>query len=206
MTLLSHILSFFPAFILVTAGVSLLYFIDSPDILSFLTFLFSLYGLPLLAYHCHQRFYPVQEGVSYLRGQSYSAWWGSHQIQATYIAFPILEIILRLIPGLFSLWLRLWGAHIGREVYWTSLLEIADRGLLEIGDRVVFGHRVGLYAHVIKPRKKNLMLFVKKITIGNDVFIGAKSQLGPGVIIGDHSYLPAETTMYPNQQVNSCES
>lgn len=203
MTVLSAILLFFPAIVLLLTGASLVYFAHLPSILSVFAILFSLYGLPVLVYWLHQWIYPVPEGISYLRSKEYSPWWGSHQIQVIYIAIPALEAVLRLIPGAFSMWLRLWGARIGRNVYWTPGLEIADRGFLEIGDRVVIGHRVGIYPHVIKPRKQDLMLYIKKVKIGNDVFLGAGSRLAPGVVIQDGSYVPVETDFHPNQQVNN---
>jgi hypothetical protein len=203
MTFLSTLLLLFPTLVLLLAGVALMYLLQAPDLttrlIGLLAILLTLYGLPVLVYRLHQWVYPVQEGISYLQDKTYSPWWGSHQIQALYIAVPALEAVLRLIPGVFSLWLRLWGAKIGDHVYWTPGLEIADRGLLEIGDRVVIGHRVGLYAHVIKPRKQNLMLYVKTIKIGSDAFIGAGSILGPGVEVAAGAYLPAATQLYPNQ-------
>ncbi len=201
MTLLSTFLLFFPAIVLLLTGAAAVYFAHSPGILSLLAILASLYGLPVLVYRLHQRVYPVREGISYLRGKDYSPWWGSHQIQVIYIAIPALEAVLRLIPGAFSAWLRLWGAKVGRNVYWTPILEIADRGLLEIGDRVVIGHRVGIYSHTIKPRKQNLMLYVKTIKIGSDVFIGAGSHIAAGAVISDRTFLPILTNLYPNQKV-----
>jgi acetyltransferase-like isoleucine patch superfamily enzyme len=201
MTFLSTILLFFPSLILMLIGGAIFYFAYTPSILSIFAVLFAIYGVPLLVYRWHQWLYPVQEGVSYLSGKEYSPWWGSHQIQVIYIAIPIFEAMLRLIPGAFSLWLRLWGAKVGRNVYWTPGLEIADRSLIEIGDRVIVGHRVGFSSHIIKPRKQNLMLYVKKVKIGNDVFLGAGCLLAPGVVIADGSFLEMETTLYPNQQV-----
>jgi acetyltransferase-like isoleucine patch superfamily enzyme len=201
MTLLSKILLFFPTIVLLLTGGSLIYFAHSPGIFSILAVLFSLYGLPVLVYRIYQWKYPIKEGISYLRGKEYSSWWGSHQIQVIYIAIPALEAVLRLIPGLFSAWLRLWGAKVGKNVYWTPGLEIADRGLLEIGDRVVMGHKVGISSHIIKPRKQNLMLYVKKVKIGNDVFVGASSLLGPGTVIEDGISIPLITSLYLNQKV-----
>lgn len=201
MTILSRILLFFPAIVLLLTTVSFIYFVRSPGIFGFLGILFSLYGLPILVFKFHQLFYPLKEGISYLQGKEYSPWWGSHQIQVIYIAIPALEALLRLIPGLFSVWLRLWGAKVGRNVYWTPGLEIADRSLLEIGDYVVIGHRVGIYSHVIKPRKQDLILYVKKVKIGHNVFVGAGSHLAPGVVIEDGVYLPVATNLYPNQKV-----
>lgn len=201
MTVISKILSFFPTFILLLTGAAIIYLAYSPNIFSILAVFLSIYGLPVLVYRLHEWVYPVREGISYLLGEEYSPWWGSHQIQVIYIAIPVLEAVLRLIPGVFSCWLRLWGAKVGRDVYWTTRLEIADRSLLEIGDRVVVGHGVGIYCHIIKPRKQNLMLYVKKVQIGNNVFVGAGSNLAPGVVVADDSYLPAATKLYPNQKV-----
>lgn len=206
MTLLSKTLLFFPATISLLTGGAIIYFARSPGIFSALTVLFCVYGIPVLVYRLHQWLYPVSEGISYLGENKYSPWWGSHQIQLIYIAIPALEALLRLIPGVFSGWLRLWGAQVGQNVYWTPGLEIADRGLLEIGSRAVIGHRVGIYSHVIKPRKQDLMLYVKKVKIGNDVFVGAGSHLAPGVIIEDGIYISVATNFYPNQKVKSCVS
>ncbi|MBN3925500.1 DapH/DapD/GlmU-related protein [Nostoc sp. NMS4] len=201
MTVISKILLFFPTFILLLTGAAIVYLAYSPNIFSILAVFFSIYGLPVLVYRLHEWVYPVREGISYLLGKEYSPWWGSHQIQVIYIAIPALETVLRLIPGVFSCWLRLWGAKVGRDVYWTPSLEIADRSLLEIGDRVVIGHRVAIYSHIIKPRKQNLMLYVKKVKIGSNVFVGAGSNLAAGVVIGDGSYIPATSNLYPNQKV-----
>ena len=189
MTLLSKILSFFPAVILLLTGGSIINFARSPGLLSAFTVLFSIYGIPVLVYRLHQWIYPLQEGISYLGKKKYSPWWGGHQI-----------------PGVFSAWLRLWGAKVGQNVYWTPGLEIADRGLLEIGSRAVIGHRVGIYSHIIKPRKQDLMLYVKKVKIGNDVFVGAGSHFAPGAVIDDGIYISAATNFYPNQKVKSCVS
>ncbi len=202
MTPLSLVLSFFPALIMVGAIASFLSFCIVPNAWSLLLLVTILYGLPPLVHRLHQWRYPLVEGISYLQGKTYSPWWGSHQIQAIYIAFPALETALRLIPGLFSSWLRLWGAQVGKQVYWTPKLEISDRSLIEIGDRVIFGYQIGLYAHAIKPRHGDLMLYVKKIRIGNGVFLSGGVQIGPGVAISDNTFVPTETHLYPNQHFN----
>ncbi len=202
MTFLSFILSFFPAIVMGLIVASFFWFCLSPGLLTLLVLLFVIYGFPLLIYRIHDYFYPVKEGIYYLKSPDYSPWWGSHQIQAIYITFPALESGLRLIPGAFSLWLRLWGAKIGRGIYWLPNLEIADRSLIEIGDRAIVGHRVGIYSHVIKPKHNNLMLYIKSVKIGNDVFLGSGTHLGPGVTVADGAYLPIATHLYPNTKVN----
>ncbi|WP_353931562.1 acyl transferase [Okeanomitos corallinicola TIOX110] len=201
MTFLSTILAFFPTLILLLTGSTIVYFIYSHNFICIFAIFFFIYGLPLLVYRLHKKNYRITEGISYLQDQKYIPWWGSHQIQVIYIAIPVLESVLRLIPGVFSMWLRLWGSKIGKNVYWTPGLEIADRGLLEIGNNVVMGHRVGISSHVIKPRKDNLMLYVKKVKIGNDVFIGGGTLIAPGVVIHDGQFIAVNTTLLPNQKV-----
>ncbi len=202
MTPLSTLLSFFPAFVMLMAAASFLWICIAPGFASVGALIFSLYGLPLLIYRIHRYFYPIEEGISYLLGEKYSPWWGSHQIQAVYIAFPALETLLRLIPGAFSAWLRLWGAQVGQNVYWNLGLAIADRGLIEIGDRAIIGHQVGMYSHVIKPKKGDLMLYVKKVKIGNNVFLGSASRMGPGVVIEDGAFVPVTTDLLPNKKMS----
>lgn len=208
MTLLSRMLALFPTIAILLDFAALTWFCVHPGILSAIAIPGAIYGFPVVVYRLHQWWVPVENGISYLRTRAYSPWWGSHQIQIIFIAIPALESMLRLIPGLFSAWLRLWGAKIGTQVYWTPGLEIADRGLLEVGDRVVFGHQVELYAHVIKPKNNDLMLYVQPIRIGHDVFIGAGSRLAAGVTLAAGAYIPANTDVYPNSSWDqaSCSS
>lgn len=203
MTFLSIILSFFPAFVIFQAAASFLWMCLEPGFFSVSALLFSLYVFPLLVYKIHAYFFPLQEGITYLCGKDYSPWWGSHQIQLIYIAFPFLETALRIVPGAFSLWLRSWGAKVGKDIYWTPRLEIADRGLIEIGDRVVFGYAIGIYSHVVKPKKQDLMLYVKKVKIESNVFLGAGSQIGPGVTVETGAFIAASTHLYPNKVIDS---
>jgi hypothetical protein len=205
MTLLSFFFSLFPTLLLFSMSIALIALCLSQTILQAtiaLTLLLStLYAFPLLTYRLHQWRYPIQPGITYLQGKEYSPWWGSHQIQVIYIILPVLEKILQAIPGAFSLWLRLWGAEVGTNVYWTPQVEIADRGLLKIGNNVVFGYQVRLFSHVVKPRKGNLMLYVKSIEIGDNAFIGAGCNLGPGAIVAPNTLLPTKTDLFPNQKV-----
>ena len=201
MTPLSVLLSWFPTLVMLATGICFIWLCYTPSLINIATLIFCLYGFPLAIYHLHNLFYPVKEGISYLRSSDYSSWWGSHQIQLVYIAFPILEIWLRLIPGLFSCWLRLWGSKIGKDVYWMPKLEIGDRSLIEVGDRAIIGHDMGIYSHVIKPKRQNLLLYVKKVKIGNDVFLGSASRIGPGVGIKNGAFIPVNTDLFPNKNV-----
>jgi acetyltransferase-like isoleucine patch superfamily enzyme len=44
------------------------------------------------------------------------------------------------------------------------------------------------------------MLYVKKVKIGSNVFLGAWNHIGPGVSIEEGTYLPVFTHIYPNKK------
>ncbi len=200
MSPLGWFMAFFPAGWMLGAGALFLGLFHHPGWL--LPLLMWVYLLPLLLFRIHQRLHPFREGVSRLRGAEYHPWWGAHQLQSVYIAFSVLEVPLRLLPGCYSLWLRGWGSRIGRGVYWTPLVEITDRSLLEVGDGVIFGHRCGLYGHIIKPKGDNLMLYTARVRVGEGAFIGAGVALAPGVRVGPRVMVPAGTHLYPRQKMN----
>lgn len=158
----------------------------------------TVYGLPPLLFRLHQWIFPLKEGAHKLVGPVYVPWWGGHQLQLPFIAFPALEAVLRVL-GIYSPWLRLWGARVGRGVYWTPLVEITDRSLLEIGDGVLVGHKCGFYAHAIKPARGTLYLYCKRIRIGKDAFLGAGSGFGPGATVAEGAYLPLRTEVFPGR-------
>ncbi|MGH9755565.1 MAG: acyltransferase, partial [Blastocatellia bacterium] len=160
-----------------------------------------LYLVPPLTFRLHRIFFPIKKSLSNLADRKYSPWWGAHQIQLIYTAIPQLEAALRLVPGLYSAWLRLWGSRIGRRVYWTPNVEITDRHLMDIGDRVVCGHKCKFLGHAIKPSDQKMTLYTRTIKIGSDVFIGAGSRIGPGAVIADGIFLPVLTDVHINQVV-----
>jgi hypothetical protein len=194
MTPLSRMMALFPAILLGLVAADLLWLIFAPGILPVLGLPLLLYGLPLACFRLHERLHPVTQGRTNLAGADYSAWWGGHQLQWIYLAFPALETVLRAVPGLFSAWLRAWGSTIGDGVYWTPELTIADRSLLQIGDGVIFGQRVALTAHLIKPADGGkLHCIVRKVVVGERAFVGAGSTLGPGAVIAPGSLVPTGT-------------
>jgi hypothetical protein len=193
MTWRARLIMLFPALLTSLVLAAGFYVVAKPGSVSAVMAVFMLYGFAPLAYRLHRRLWPLHQGLSRLDRPVYSPWWGAHQIQLFYDAFPALEALLRLIPGAYSAWLRAWGSRIGRRVHWTPRVDITDRGLLEVGDDVIFGHLVGCYAHVVDRRGGRLMLYSKPIRIGAGAFIGAGSRLGPGARIEPGSYLPALT-------------
>lgn len=154
-----------------------------------------LYLLPPLLHRLHDRFAPLEPGVFDVVGEHYLPWWGSHQLQLLFIAFPAFETVLRLVPGAYSAWLRLWGARVGRGVYWTPGVRIYDRSLLEVGDGVVFGEGTGLTAHGITHSRGRLRLILLPIRIGDGALLGARCGLSPGAEVEAGAVVPALTVI-----------
>ena len=80
---------------------------------------------------------------------------------------------------IWSAYLRLNGARVGRRVYVNSL-GVSDHNLLEFGDDVVIGGDVHLSGHTVEGG------FVKTapVRLGNHVTVGLGSVIGIGVTIG----------------------
>jgi hypothetical protein len=203
MSVMGRAISFYPTLVLSLTAATIFWLAYHPSPLQPAALILILYLLPPITLRIHEIFFPLREGASRLSDRKYSHWWGAHQIQLIYIALPQLEALLRLVPGLYSAWLRLWGSRVGRGVYWTPNIEITDRSHLEIGDRVVFGHKCKLLGHAIKPKGDEVILYLRRIKIGNGAFIGAGSRIGPGAVIGDGAYLPVLTDVYINQAIGS---
>src|SRR5262249_28318299 len=132
MTVRARVFTCFPAAWLAAGCACALFAPAAPGAPSLAALFAPLYPLPAARFRVHDLLWPLVEGRSRLDAPGYSPWWGGHQFQVMYTAFPALEAALRLVPGAYSAWLRLWGSRIGRRVHWTPRVEITDRSLLEV--------------------------------------------------------------------------
>ncbi len=143
-----------------------------------------LYILPPLLCRLFLVIFRVSEGTHGLGSRAFLGWWASFQCQVLFGRWPALEELLRLFPGLYSLWLRLWGARIGRLTYWSAGTLLTDRSFLTIGDDVVLAAGVRLNSHVLKKDERGEMqLLLGRITIGDRAVVGGYSLLTAGTQI-----------------------
>jgi acetyltransferase-like isoleucine patch superfamily enzyme len=65
---------------------------------------------------------------------------------------------------------------------------LLDDGLITIGDRVMFGPSVSIFAATheteVQSRRDNIE-FARAVTIGNDCWVGGNVVILPGVVIGN---------------------
>lgn len=134
------------------------------------------------------------EGRAIAMGSAdFFAWWLLLNLQTVFCRFPALEELLRLVPTLYSAWLRLWGSRIGRLIYWAPGTLVLDRSFLEIGDNVVFGAGVRLNPHVVARNDE-----------GATVLVLAPVRIGEGAAVGGYSLLTAGTEIAANESTRAC--
>lgn len=78
---------------------------------------------------------------------------------------------------------------IGKHFYANTGLLILDEAEVRIGDNVFIAPRVCIYTacHPIDASVRNRELeYAKKVTIGNNVWIGGNVVINPGVAVGDN--------------------
>jgi non-ribosomal peptide synthetase-like protein len=109
----------------------------------------------------------------------------AHYMVATHLVRLCAGNVFRGSP-IWTLYLRLNGARIGRRVYVNSL-DVSDHNLLECGDDVVIGADVHLSGHTVESG----VVKTGAVRIGSGVAIGLGSVVDIGVEVGDWCQLGA---------------
>ena len=87
-----------------------------------------------------------------------------------------------------------FNTHVGKAFYCNYDCVFLDCGTITIGDHVMLGPKVALYAvsHPIDPAVRSLGYdYPMDITIGDRVWIGGSVVVCPGVTIGDNTIIGA---------------
>jgi hypothetical protein len=200
MTGADRVFSYFPLMMTAASLTALGVFAQWPSGWSAILLLFILYVLPPIVLRIMLRWAPLQQGVGCIDGRKFCPWLASHHIQAFYDALPYLEALLRVIPGFYSMWLRMWGSRVGYGVEWPVRIDVLDRNLMDIGNRVVFAREVELAAHVRqKMDGGGSRVLVRTVRIGSHAFLGAGVRIGPGANVPNNANVPALTVVGVNE-------
>ncbi|KAJ1995929.1 hypothetical protein EDC05_000589, partial [Coemansia umbellata] len=76
------------------------------------------------------------------------------------------------------------NTHVGKEFYMNAMCVILDSGRVDIGDNVMFGPGVQVYAvtHSVDPAARlSGLMFTRPVKIGNNVWVGGHAVILPGV-------------------------
>jgi hypothetical protein len=196
----NRLFSYFPLLITVAAFLALGAFAAWPNGASAFLVFFTIYLLPPMCQRIMLRWAPMRQGVIAIDERRFCSWLASHHIQAFYDALPYLESLLRVIPGFYSMWLRMWGSRIGYGVEWPVRMDVLDRDMMDIGNRVVFAREVELSAHVRqKVEGAGLRVLVRSLRIGGHAFVGAGARIGPGAVVPANANIPALTVVDVNE-------
>lgn len=146
----------------------------------------------------------IEEGTISAGSKAFFHWWGLFQLQVIFCRFPFLEEALRLVPGAYSQWLRLWGARIGRLTFWSPGTVILDRPFLSVGHDVVFGAGVRVNPHVLaKSGAGDLELLLGTVRIGDRAIVGGYSLLTAGSEVASDEMTKALTVLPPHSSWKS---
>lgn len=130
--------------------------------------------------------------------RAYKVWWFSTQMQLLFNRLPVLEETLRLVPGLYALWLGLWGSRVSTKVYWAAGSLVTDRTLIDVGEAVVIGTRAVLAPHLgFKDETGQLRVTIARIRIEDEVLVGAYAGIGPGCRIEAGAEVPVASFLRP---------
>jgi len=151
-----------------------------------------LYVAPPLAARLLLGLAPLRSTSIAMGSRDFFTWWTLLGLQMVFCRLPALEEGLRLVPALYSAWLRLWGSRIGRLVYWSAGTRVLDRSFLDIGDDVIFGAGVRLNPHVIARNEK-----------GELELIVAPVRIGARALVGGYSLLTAGTEIMPDESLQA---
>jgi acetyltransferase-like isoleucine patch superfamily enzyme len=120
--------------------------------------------------------------------------WSRYMV-STHVVRVLVGTFFRSSP-LWTWYMRLNGARIGRGVYVNSL-SISDHNLLTFGDGVVIGEDVHLSGHTVEGGvvKTAEVRLGRGVTVGLGSMVGIGVSAGDGCIIGALSVVPKHTRL-----------
>eukprot|EP01039_Chlorochromonas_danica_P005831 gene5831-6421_t len=99
-----------------------------------------------------------------------------------------------------------YNIHVGENFYANFDCTILDVCEVRIGDNCMFGPGVSLYTatHPIDPYERTAgQEYGKPITIGNNVWIGGRAVINPGVTIGDNAVIASGAVVTKDVPANT---
>lgn len=163
----------------------------------------ALYVLPAVVVRAVLIARPIEAGRHALDSRAFRTWWLTAQWQVMFNRLPMLEEGLRLVPCLYSTWLRLWGARVSGMVFWSPGTVVLDRPFVRVGRGSVLGIGTRLHPHLIlrgenegttaetSAETAKLEFWLAPVHIGEQSLVGGFSLLAPGVRVAPGSVTPA---------------
>ncbi len=191
-------LNYLPVAQLIVGGVLIAAWAASP-VAAILWFLAWLYLLPPLI--CRLTLFvfgaPIGRALTQ-KARAYKVWWFTYQWQVVFDRLPWLEELLRLVPGLYALWIFLWGGRASPLVYWSPGSLVIDRPLVIVQRGAVIGVGAGLVGHVATLAPDgSYRIDIAPARVGRNAIMGARSGLSAGAELAADEMLPAGRMIKP---------
>lgn len=129
---------------------------------------------------------------------AYRVWWVLTQWQVLFNRLPWLEELLRLVPGLYALWIGLWGGHLSPFAYVGPRVLITDRHAVHVGRGAVLGMKSILSGHlVLRDEAGRWLVLAAAPTVEPEAILGGDARLGPGAVLRAGHMLPTGRFVRP---------
>ena len=176
---------------------TLYYYLEINFLLVFICGILLLYLFAICFHRLFLRFFPLKEG--YIEpGSSQQLIY--HVYLLCYLALFYQLIRPKIIPvPLLKIVYLMLGAKLGKNTFCSGT--ILDPIFTVAGDNTIIGEDSCLFAHAIEGKQ----LSHKRIILGNNVTIGAKSIIMSGVEIGDNSIVAAGAVIPKNTIIRENE-
>jgi len=160
-------------------------------LICFILYIVFLIGFSVLIYKMHP---PIKEGTFNINSEQMDSWLMAQ------IVLNIIDMLrlLRIPPAMLrKLYSNVFNTKIGDLLIMSGIVEFS---LVDIGDNTVVGNNSEIWGHMIEGNK----IYIKRVKIGKNCTIGAKSLIMPGVrvgngtIVGACSLVPKNKKLEPN--------
>ena len=159
---------------------------------------FTLYLLPALVVRAVMAIGGRPQGLLHQDSGGFKRWWFAFQCQTVFNRLPWLEELLRLVPGLYALWIRMWGGRVSPRCYIAPGATLLDRWAVEVQTGAVLGYGCLLVAHLgTRGVDGRGMLLVAAPCVQQDAIVGGLAKLGPGATLLAGQVLPTGRHLGP---------
>lgn len=190
--------------IFITTGILISLSISDKAVISIVIFSAWLYLIPPLLARTTIILFGRPSGTVKNNTRDHFIWSLLFQYQLIFNRFPILEEILKLIPGIYAIWLNIWGAKVSMFVFWSSGVTILDRYSLQIEKGSILGTECLLSGHFLTfDEDGNDTVIIDKIHIKSGALIGTRAMIAPGCIIHENETLPATRLLMPFTEIKN---
>lgn len=129
---------------------------------------------------------------------AYRVWWVLTQWQILFNRLPWLEELLRLVPGLYALWIGLWGGHLSARAYVAAGATITDRHAVRVEQGAILGMKSVLLGHLVTRTDAGRWLVLAAApVVESEAILGGEARLGPGAILHARQMLPVGRHIRP---------